>query len=526
MSSSSRVNIQKHMNHKSQSNLERGNSTYKMAESRLSVGEIRKHPELLPALKGDKKLRLDILSLQKPRKININGINNPRKIKFANRINEFHKQFYENYKDHQISMQEINTLCKENSVFSLKYSRSKKNEPKNDKFQDIKMAYEKKNYYVPSLENKKNLFNGNILLLNEDELKNYILFGIGNQNTNNRSLSFLYRINRQLGDKSKNTLKIKNNEKNLFFDLNAFDDRDKIKKDNINDILKSQNYIHNIQETINGLDDLDYFFYANNQEYLNDLKNFGSRGSSAKISTRVNSGLTRFKDVALKNNQRYYYNQNYSNENEYNNNDGFNINLLTETPLKKTKINDENDIQNNSKLDFEDEKIKSESNINKIDEGSYEKNYNNNKIFNSLNLNNNIINDNKINDKYAKTIENNTDEYTRTALEKLYNKISEKDASLKYNNEIQKYLKYKNYDVSIKINPDTVCNNFEATREKICKTDFLKQDIYLRKQCGGSLNNLAKLEENDLRAKNKVNNIEDKIIKLFCDVNNPKKKYE
>ena len=521
MSSSTRTHSHKQITKKLHSDLKRGNSAYKMAESRLSVVEIRKHPELIPALKGDKKIRLDILSQQKPRIINLKGIQNPCKIKMANRLNEFHKLFYENYKGHQISMEEINTLCKENNVFSIKYNKSKKNEPKKERFQDIKRAYEKKNYYVPSLENKKNLFSGNILLLNENELKNYILYGKGNRISNNRSLSFLYRINRQLGDRSKSSFKMKNNEKNLFFDINAYDDRNKIKKDNINDILHSQNYILNIQETINALDDIDYFFYANNQEYLDDLKNMGSRGSSAKISTRVNSGMTRFKDVVLKNNQRYNNNQNFITENEDSKYNDYNTNLLTKTPVKFSRNNTKNNT-NNSKVNFDlvDVKLKLETNIKKQEEGIYGRNINKSPIINSLNLNN------KINDRRSKTIETDTDEYTRTALEKLYNKISEKDSSLKYNNEIQKYLKHKKYDISIKINPDSICNNFEITREKICKTDFLKQDIYLRKQCGGSLQNLEKLEENDLRAKNKVNNIEDKIIKLFCDINNPKKKYE
>ena len=51
--------------------------------------------------------------------------------------------------------------------------------------------------------------------------------------------------------------------------------------------------------------------------------------------------------------------------------------------------------------------------------------------------------------------------------------------------------------------------------------------MHLRKQMGdNSIENIEKMNYNDFITKNKVNNIEDKIIKLYCDIDNPRKKPE
>ena len=107
----------------------------------------------------------------------------------------------------------------------------------------------------------------------------------------------------------------------------------------------------------------------------------------------------------------------------------------------------------------------------------------------------------------------------------LYDKLSKKDDLINYQKEIKKYLSNKKYDISIKMNPSSVCNNFENCREKIYKSECLKNDIHLRKQLGR--NELKNERINtDNKIKNKINNIEDKVIKLFCDINNPRKNEE
>ena len=289
----------------------------------LTIEDIKKHPEIIPAIKGDKKVRLAILTNQKPKVINIKDVYNQNRIKFVSKLNSFHKLFFDNLKNNINYKEEIGTLNQENKIFSKNYKHTSKNNVK-DKFKYIKSEYEKRNYYVSPLEDSKNLFKGNILLSNREELKNYILYDLGTSLSNCKSLSFLHKINKKLGDKaSERELKTIN----MKLDLLALG-TDKIDKDQKIVIKKTQDDINNVKETINGMDNINYFFDTDNKQYLDNLKN-DSRGSSAKISTRVNSALNIFENVKYSNNN----NNNYPQE----------INL---SKLKSLNLND---INNNNK---------------------------------------------------------------------------------------------------------------------------------------------------------------------------------
>jgi len=78
---------------------------------------------------------------------------------------------------------------------------------------------------------------------------------------------------------------------------------------------------------------------------------------------------------------------------------------------------------------------------------------------------------------------------------------------LNYQPEIKDYLENRKYDISIKINPSLICNNFEKTRQKVCQSDTFKQDIHLRKQLDSSTTNIDKINNKDLKAKDKIINI-------------------
>ena len=133
--------------------------------------------------------------------------------------------------------------------------------------------------------------------------------------------------------------------------------------------------------------------------------------------------------------------------------------------------------------------------------------------------------DNKFN-KYLKeqTITFGNNNTLNSPLENLYEKMYKKEDLLIYQPEIKDYLENKKYDVSVKLNPSIICNNFEKTREKICTSEFLKNNMQLRKQIGNVESKVEEINDNDIKVMNKMNNIEDKMIKLFCDINNPKPK--
>ena len=151
----------------------------KVIESYVSLNDRKKHPEISLVLKSDRKFRFGLLSPLKPKLTDTKGIHNENKLKLINRINSFRKIYFNNNRNISFSMKEIRTLKKENNFFSRNYNLIKEKSGENKKiyFNEIKEEYEKKNYYVPPIVgNKKNLFKGNILLYNDNELKDFILY--------------------------------------------------------------------------------------------------------------------------------------------------------------------------------------------------------------------------------------------------------------------------------------------------------------------------------------------------------------
>ena len=482
--SSSSINIHAKPKIENNNNTRERYSPREIFNKYLTIEEIRKHPEITPAIKGDKKFRLDILSRQKLKVINIKGIQNQNRIKFISSLNSFHKLFFDSYKNNINSKEEIDILNQENKDFSKKYQNSKINKNM-DKFNDIKSEYEKRNYYVSPIEGKKNLFNGNILLSNRQDLKNYILYNLGTPISNCKSLSFLHKINKTLGDKTSEKELRAINAKIDMLSLGM----DKIEKDEKNEIKKNINDISQVKETIKGIDDMKSFYNLDARQYLDSLKEEDSRGTSAKFSTRVNSALNCLDNVKYQNNINNYIIKNKLFDNKKDNKKKLN--------KKMSPINRNSHLYN---LITETDETKTENDKNIKQQHRY------------------------YNKAHVKTMENN--DLSKSPLEKLYENLSKKDDLLNYQNDIKKYLLNKKYDVSVKINPTTICNNLENVREKIYKSDFLKNDYQLRKQIGENLKITGKNNNDDLKIKNKINNIEDKVIKLFCDINNPRKKEE
>ena len=444
--------------------------------SYLTIEELRRHPEITPAVKGDKKLTLDILSQKKPKIIKSKGIRNEKRIKFASNLNSFHKIFFDYYKDQRKSNDIIYALSQENRLFIKKYKQTNLNKKSyKEKFNDIKLGYQKMDYYVPSLEGKKNLFNGNILLSNNQELKDYISNDLGNHLSNSKSLSFLHKINLKLGDKtSEKKLELINRH----IDMDSIN-KDKIEKDKLKEIKKDQIDIDNIRGTINSIDDIDYFFDTNNKQYLEILRSQESVENSLKLTTRVNSANNCFENVKVQNNLNTIENVKLSDrqlKNKQKSTNDFNKNFnIKQLGVKLNRINS-----------VCEEKM---SNI-------YLKKYNKMDVIQDVN---------------------------KSPLEKLYDEISTKKNVMNYQPKIKEYLQSKNYDLSHKINISSVCNNLEKARLKINDSKNLIKDMQLRKQLSSVASNIDKIKNKDVNMKIKMNNVEDKIIKLFCNINNPKK---
>ena len=287
----------------------------------------------------------------------------------------------------------------------------------------------------------------------------------------------MHKINKKLGDKTseKEIKKI-----NLKLDLVQLSE-DKIKNDKQKEIEKNINDIINVKETINSMNEIKYFFDIDNKKYLEFLKN-GSRGSSAKVSTRVNSAINYFENV--KNQYTISQINDETNKNQINKNNNYNSLINNMKKINYIKLQ---------------KKGRNKTKINK-----------NNKHPTNLYIN----------------IVGSGNELSKSPLENLYDNISTEENLLNCQPEIQNYLKNRNFDLTVKIDPSSICNNFEKTRGRICNSEFLKQDMNLRKQINGNIVLAEKVKNNDIKSKIKINNIENKIIKIFCNINNPRKKEE
>ena len=124
----------------------------------------------------------------------------------------------------------------------------------------------------------------------------------------------------------------------------------------------------------------------------------------------------------------------------------------------------------------------------------------NNKSNNENSLNNETNNNNF---NYFKTIDSN--DSNQSSFEKLYYKISTKENVLKFQPQLKKFLKKKKFDISLNINPISVCNNFESTREIINSSDFFKQNMQLRKKHEEDNFNTDKINNKDMKIKDEMN---------------------
>jgi hypothetical protein len=309
--------------------------------------------------------------------------------------------------------------------------KEKNGENKRQYFNEIKEEYEKNNYYVPPIVgNKKNIFNGNILLYNDNELKDFILYDFGTNKSNRKSLFFLEKIQNEVI----NRRNVKEGRPKFILHKNPLlepkSDFDKILRDKKKDIKKSKSEIKKVRNTINLIDEIDFFFKSDNRQYLNRLKYEDSRENSAKISTRVNSAVGLFENIKY-NNNLYLLNINNKLENTYteNTNQTNMINNTTENGIVPLK-----NIKEDSILSDLKNKALTERGNNIIIKEKI-KHY-------SFGNNDNMNNKRKIRIK-TKPIKKFSKANFKTTLERLYESLTNKKNGnnlLKFNTQINKYI--------------------------------------------------------------------------------------
>ena len=476
---------------------------YDRIRSYMTLREINENPVLASALTQDKKFTLNLLTPNKSKIVPIRGIKNEKKQKLMERLNSFRKSYFDYFKNYKYSMEEMSNLSKENSFFMKRYHEleEKSGIKKESKFEEIKKEYEKKNYNLPTIEGNKNLFGGSLLLSNnETDLKKYIMYGVGSENSNQKSISYLNKVNQDINDKAFKEGK----KKNLPFGLNKhvlnrrggvvvpfpFYAFYKISNDNIKEILDYQKEIKNLKNTIDSIPELDYFFESDNKKYLDSLKFFDSRKSSANYSTGVNL------DKSIGN-----INSSFSSKKDFNGSGSSslrNISRITYNADAKDKS------RNNKLVSFNANTMSPFVDKQQSSGGLIPKN--------EIPTMTHVIKSPKKKKKYivAKPFKN-----YRKALEALYRNVSTSFDSTRYHKRIEKYLINRRYEILPKLAQYNICNNIENIRDQICKGKTMRKVIDLRKNMGDSQENIQQMNRNENNAIKNMNEMEDKLIKVF-----------
>ena len=535
-------------------------------KSHISVDEIDSNPLIKDIVKRIKKIKLNHLTNSKPHLTPIKDTKNEKEIKLVDNIDSFRKIYYEynlNQKVPKNNEQKVYTGQK-NYNFSKLYNivKGRNNLEQKEMLEEIEGIYKKSDFSLPNID--KNLFNRNLLLLNENNIKNSIEYNLTTDKSNKNSLSFLKKINKSINDqivgKSNIFSKQKDSDiKNNYYITNNIYKKDKEK------VPESRKYINSIKETINDIDDLDYFFDSNNKEYFNYLKNPDSIKNS-KISTRVNSSHLDF--PSQKNNNIDIYKlklkdkiKNNKSCSDINNNNSiksindiniYNINSFKKKFIKEKKlfnnkstnninnINDKNDKTNNLirikklylngeikvplKKKFLDLKIQTNEKILPLPT--------NKRISIDIKKNKRTSFDNLSFEKLIKLLpksnmrasmpfskrQKSILRKSKSELELLYDKVKKKKDSLDADNLIKKYLKNKNYNIEPKISHIDVCNYYQNIRDHILGNDYFRKYIRLKKKSGYEESNYESIKKDYDNSLNKLNNIADDVNKVISNL--------
>lgn len=487
----------------SETYIRRNDTIYDKIRSYMTLREINENPILSSALTQDKKIMFSLLTPNKSKMTSTKGLKSEKKQRLVEHINSFRKSYFNYFRNYKYSMDEITNLSKQNTIFIKKYHEmEEKSGLKNqDKFEEIRKEYNKKNYNLPTIEGNKNLFGGSLLLSNnETDLKKYIMYGVGSQNSNKKSISYLNKVNEDINEKAQREGKkskiplglVKANitRRGGVMVPSPVYAYYKISNESIKEILDYQNDINNLKKSIDSIPEIDYFFDADNKTYLDSLKFFDSRKSSANFSTGVNLERTSGSGKV---------NSSFCSRKEFNGSNSSslrNISRITYNADDKDKhIIKKVNFNPNTMSSFIDKKNDKKDQLLKDEIPSLT----------------HIIKKPKKKKRISVT---NIKSQTKM-LETLYKQISKSYDTVPFNKKIEKYLKLRKYEILPKLTPNNICNNFESIRDKVCKGKTMKKMIELRKNLGDNHSTIEQMNRNEIMTTKNMNDIEDKMIKVF-----------
>lgn len=514
------------------------NSFRKILSSRITREEAQATPEINLALENDKIMRLDFLSSVKPTLIDTKGFKNGKRKNMIEDMNTFKKIYYKDYMINKHSLEKIYKISNENNIFLNHFTGFNKyynNENQKEILNKIQLEYKKKTGFAPIIKDNGNLFSNSILLQNDKDLKQYISLDLDTIKKDASSLKFLRNVQRKIkltGPRiNKNIEKFGNKEIVDFKDEENEDKNkdkklkpEKIDKETINDLQKE---IIKTKESFNSIDDLNFFLNTNNQQYFSYMGGkLNSRKSSGQASTRINSGVRQFTDIKFINDNSNNIHKNIGRKIAASNTvDEFGI-QNTEKIVKSKNYNSiilpsitNNKLMNKSNI--ENNERKKTIDYIKIDEPNYSG------IKTEVNqANQSINNESKISSTIAKkrikARRKNRLSLKKqpTPLENLYEKLSKSDNAIEFNKEIKYYLKKNNYKYNDKINDQDLYKSVDKSRKKVTDASSLLKNYEL--MVDNKLKTLEQnrqMNQNNNKIKKSFEDIEERMIGLFCHMN-------
>ena len=429
----------------------------KVIFDRLSLLEMKKYPEIVPAIKNERKLSFDFLSNDKPQ-FHAKDIKDEHNSELSNNINIFRSIFFDYTTKEKKSFHNYHSIHKYNDVFEQQYSQIKKRTERisnqESQFDTLKSQYENRNIKIQNLSLKHNLFRQNLLLLEGKEIENYILYQEPTQIAKDKANSYLDKISECLIDKRTASKEIPMiqllPQKKKEISTYKYEKKNTVLSPR-SECKKTKKEINQIKSTFNNINEIDNFFVS--KKKTDNKFKLASRESSAIYSTRVNSAS------------------------QYNN--------ITKQPrIIMSQLNSEKANRN----EFKRKSLK--------DVYSYISNVTNQSKSSSTK---NIL-------KISKNLDN------------LYEKIvSDSDDTKKYNKEMKEYLNEHNYKISNDISPKMIYQQINNSKVKFPINELVANNIDLKRK--KRKNNILNLKERAMIKKNNsINNSINECEKDFCKI--------
>lgn len=540
-------------------------------KSHISADEINSTPILNNLLNKNRRIKYSSLTNLKPHLTPINdikGIKDKKEIKLINNIDSFRQIFYEYNKNQKVPRNNEPKVYTGNKSynFSKIYNSIKNIESlgKKEMLEEIKELYKNNNISLPSIDNSdKNLFSNNLLLTKENYIKNAIMFKLSSEKSNVKSMSYLKKIQKNINNKilgkQNNFLPRMHNRYNRYYKDSYIFKNIGSANNKKESITKSIKDINNIKQTINTIDDLDYFFESSNQQYLNYLKN----PKNSKMSTRVNSAfcektvanvyndiniykLTKNKIKSLDKNKEnklsfvpndkidnrgvatdnkiniYNYKSINNNINILNKNNSMdnikknNNKISNFIKIKKINLNDKRDESNSSKKKVKINFQKNEQLV-PIKKVSIKKRLKNNNQKLDLSDKFNII-PYKGKKKSFYNYQKKSLKDSKSIVEYVYDKIKKKEDFNESTNLIKKYIKIRSFSIDSKVHPIDICNGYHNVRDYLSRNDFLKKYLKLKEASGYEDKSFNSMKNEYYKYKTKLNNLADDINKVITNL--------